>query len=231
MGGKAGVLGLCGSLPTPHFLALPLARAAEESEAEESLATTNYLINGLGGSRLQPRNRDRDAILYVASRARLFDTRFSMNLLSEMSAHDHEQVIAFQNNATGLRGFLAIHDTTLGPALGGSANRSCNQGTIRLCVGRLARTFALRVSNGYTAGGTLQGGNIPLHGPLQIRGLRQLVFPGRWAGHSGPPVSSCSPKYGFPSPRPSPCNLSAAIWWRGGTACAKMEAALNGGER
>jgi leucine dehydrogenase len=42
-----------------------------------------------------------------------------MNLLREMSAHDHEQVIAFQNNATGLRGFLAIHNTTLGPALGG----------------------------------------------------------------------------------------------------------------
>jgi leucine dehydrogenase len=42
-----------------------------------------------------------------------------MNLLQEMAAHDHEQVIAIQNNATGLRGFLAIHDTTLGPALGG----------------------------------------------------------------------------------------------------------------
>jgi leucine dehydrogenase len=42
-----------------------------------------------------------------------------MNLLSEMSPNDHEQVIAFQNKATGLRGFLAIHDTTLGPALGG----------------------------------------------------------------------------------------------------------------
>ncbi len=42
-----------------------------------------------------------------------------MNLLQEMSANDHEQVIAFQNNAVGLRGFLAIHDTTRGPALGG----------------------------------------------------------------------------------------------------------------
>ncbi len=42
-----------------------------------------------------------------------------MNILEPMSAHDHEQVIAFQNRATGLRGFLAIHDTTLGPALGG----------------------------------------------------------------------------------------------------------------
>jgi leucine dehydrogenase len=42
-----------------------------------------------------------------------------MNILEQMTAHDHEQVIAFQNNAVGLRGFLAIHDTTCGPALGG----------------------------------------------------------------------------------------------------------------
>jgi len=42
-----------------------------------------------------------------------------MNLLGQMATHDHEQVIALQNRATGLRGFLAIHDTTLGPALGG----------------------------------------------------------------------------------------------------------------
>jgi leucine dehydrogenase len=42
-----------------------------------------------------------------------------MNLLQQMSVHDHEQVIAFQNNAVGLRGILAIHDTTCGPALGG----------------------------------------------------------------------------------------------------------------
>ena len=42
-----------------------------------------------------------------------------MNLISRMEAQDYEQVIAFQNAATGLRGFLAIHDTTLGPALGG----------------------------------------------------------------------------------------------------------------
>ena len=42
-----------------------------------------------------------------------------MDILEQMAVHDHEQVISFQNNATGLRGFLAIHDTTLGPALGG----------------------------------------------------------------------------------------------------------------
>jgi leucine dehydrogenase len=42
-----------------------------------------------------------------------------MALLESMVADDCEQVIAFQNRSAGLRGFLAIHDTTLGPALGG----------------------------------------------------------------------------------------------------------------
>lgn len=42
-----------------------------------------------------------------------------MRLLEAMAADDYEQVIAFQNMETGLRGYLAIHDTTLGPALGG----------------------------------------------------------------------------------------------------------------
>lgn len=42
-----------------------------------------------------------------------------MDILSLLAEHDYEQVMAFQNRASGLRGFLAIHDTTLGPALGG----------------------------------------------------------------------------------------------------------------
>jgi len=47
------------------------------------------------------------------------DDTLPMHLFEQMVAGDHEQVIAFQNQATRLRGFLAIHDTTLGPALGG----------------------------------------------------------------------------------------------------------------
>jgi len=58
-------------------------------------------------------------ILFLALSGRICDTGLTMNLLQEMAAHDHEQVIAIQNQASGLRGFLAIHDTTLGPALGG----------------------------------------------------------------------------------------------------------------
>jgi leucine dehydrogenase len=42
-----------------------------------------------------------------------------MEFFQQLSTNDYEQVIAFNNNATGLRGFLVFHDTTLGPALGG----------------------------------------------------------------------------------------------------------------
>ena len=42
-----------------------------------------------------------------------------MQFFSKLAEFDHEQVIAVQNNSTGLRGFLAIHDTTHGPACGG----------------------------------------------------------------------------------------------------------------
>jgi len=42
-----------------------------------------------------------------------------MELLASIAAQGHEQVIAFQDPPSGLRGFLAIHSTRLGPALGG----------------------------------------------------------------------------------------------------------------
>ncbi len=40
-------------------------------------------------------------------------------LFSRLNRFDHEQLILLQNNAVGLRGFIAIHDSTNGPALGG----------------------------------------------------------------------------------------------------------------
>lgn len=36
-----------------------------------------------------------------------------------LRAYDYEQVIILNNNASGLRGFIVLHDTTRGPALGG----------------------------------------------------------------------------------------------------------------
>lgn len=37
-----------------------------------------------------------------------------------MAIHDHRQVVFCNDKATGLRAIIAIHDTTLGPALGGT---------------------------------------------------------------------------------------------------------------
>jgi len=42
-----------------------------------------------------------------------------MNLFETIDATEHEQVVFCHNKEAGLRGIIAIHNTTLGPALGG----------------------------------------------------------------------------------------------------------------
>jgi len=42
-----------------------------------------------------------------------------MNLFEQMTSMGHEQVLVCRNEEVGLRALIAIHDTTLGPALGG----------------------------------------------------------------------------------------------------------------
>jgi leucine dehydrogenase len=70
-----------------------------------------------------------------------------MSLLDQMSAHDHEQVIALQNRACGLRGFIAIHDTTLGPALGGVRIwRYANESEALADALRLSRAMTYKAS-------------------------------------------------------------------------------------
>ena len=46
--------------------------------------------------------------------------KFSAKILSRMKASGHEQVVFCNDKDTGLRAIIAIHDTTLGPALGGA---------------------------------------------------------------------------------------------------------------
>ncbi len=48
------------------------------------------------------------------------ETKTAAGPLSQMSVFDHEQVVFCNDNATGLRSIIAIHNTTLGPALGGT---------------------------------------------------------------------------------------------------------------
>lgn len=42
-----------------------------------------------------------------------------MQVFESMARYDHEQVVFCHDEVTGLRAIIAIHDTTLGPALGG----------------------------------------------------------------------------------------------------------------
>lgn len=44
----------------------------------------------------------------------------SIDILAQMTTTDHEQVIFCQNKEVGLKAIIAIHNTTLGPALGGT---------------------------------------------------------------------------------------------------------------
>lgn len=41
-------------------------------------------------------------------------------VLARMEEHDHEEVLFCHDRATGLRAIIAVHDTTLGPSLGGT---------------------------------------------------------------------------------------------------------------
>ncbi|MXZ91332.1 MAG: Glu/Leu/Phe/Val dehydrogenase [Chloroflexi bacterium] len=43
-----------------------------------------------------------------------------MNVLHKMAEYGHEQVTMYSDPDTGLRGIIAIHDTTLGPSCGGT---------------------------------------------------------------------------------------------------------------
>ena len=42
-----------------------------------------------------------------------------MDLFREMAAFNHQQVVVCHERSCGYLGIIAIHDTTLGPALGG----------------------------------------------------------------------------------------------------------------
>ena len=43
-----------------------------------------------------------------------------MDVLKKMAKYDHEQIAFWHDTVSGLRSIIAIHDTTLGPALGGA---------------------------------------------------------------------------------------------------------------
>jgi leucine dehydrogenase len=76
-----------------------------------------------------------------------------MNLFDQLSTMGHEQLVVCHDKSAGYRGIIAIHDTTLGPALGGT--RFWNYDTDEEAI-----TDALRLARGMTYKNAVAGLNL-----------------------------------------------------------------------
>ncbi|MGB1031895.1 MAG: Glu/Leu/Phe/Val dehydrogenase dimerization domain-containing protein [Flavobacteriales bacterium] len=77
----------------------------------------------------------------------------SSAVIEMMSAFNHEQVLFCQDEATGLKAIIAVHDTTLGPSLGGTRMWAYNNE-------QEALNDVLRLSRGMTYKSSLAGLNL-----------------------------------------------------------------------
>jgi leucine dehydrogenase len=96
-----------------------------------------------------------------------------MDIFEAMCAHGHEQVVFSYEPSIGYKGIIAIHNTTLGPALGGT--RFWNYRNEHEAI-----TDALRLARGMTykaavAGLNLGGGKAVIIGDPKTR-IREMIF-------------------------------------------------------
>ena len=94
------------------------------------------------------------------------------SVIEQMTSMDHEQVLFCQDKATGLKAIIAVHNTTLGPSLGGT--RMWNYATEAEAL-----TDVLRLSRGMTyksalAGLNLGGGKAVIIGDSRSQKTEQL---------------------------------------------------------
>lgn len=96
-----------------------------------------------------------------------------MEIFERIAEHNHEQVVFCNEPAAGYKGIIAIHNTTLGPALGGTRfwNYSSDEEAI-IDVLRLARGMTYKAA---VAGLNLGGGKAVIIGdPKTTR--REMIF-------------------------------------------------------
>lgn len=79
--------------------------------------------------------------------------QLSTNLFENLSAHDHEQILVCNDNQTGLKAIIAIHNTVLGPGLGGTRMWNYNNESE-------AMRDVLRLSRGMTYKASISGLNL-----------------------------------------------------------------------
>jgi leucine dehydrogenase len=97
----------------------------------------------------------------------------SSALFALLEEHQHEQVSLVYEPSSGYRGIIAIHDTTLGPALGGTRfwNYATDREALIDCL-RLARGMTYKAA---VAGLNLGGGKSVIIGDNKIRN-REPIF-------------------------------------------------------
>lgn len=82
------------------------------------------------------------------------DTNLADNpVIERMSQYNHEQILFCNDNATGLKAIIAVHNTTLGPALGGTRMWNYNNELEAL-------NDVLRLSRGMTYKNSISGLNL-----------------------------------------------------------------------
>jgi leucine dehydrogenase len=96
-----------------------------------------------------------------------------MNVFELLARHGHEQVAFWSEPEVGYRGIIAIHDTTLGPALGGTRFWSYrNDEEALIDVLRLAHGMTYKAA---IAGVNLGGGKSVIIGDNRVRD-REMIF-------------------------------------------------------
>ncbi|HEX6134571.1 MAG TPA: Glu/Leu/Phe/Val dehydrogenase dimerization domain-containing protein [Longimicrobiales bacterium] len=96
-----------------------------------------------------------------------------MNIFERIAEHSHEQLVFCHEPAAGYRGIIAIHNTTLGPALGGTRfwnYRNDEEATIDAL--RLARGMTYKAA---VAGLNLGGGKAVIIGDNRTT-RREMIF-------------------------------------------------------
>ena len=96
----------------------------------------------------------------------------STGIFSQLGEHAHEQVSFFYEPSSGYRGIIAIHDTTLGPALGGTRFWNyASDGDALIDALRLARGMTYKAA---VAGLNLGGGKSVIIGDNKISNREPL---------------------------------------------------------
>src|SRR6266540_4042511 len=146
---SSGGMGICEISPSRNFSGMQRSQRSMKAPAKSSASSSRAL------SRAVAKKEEATALFAL------------------LEEHEHEQVSLVYEPSSGYRGIIAIHDTTLGPALGGTRfwNYASDRDALIDCL-RLARGMTYKAA---VAGLNLGGGKSVIIGDNKIRN-REPIF-------------------------------------------------------